>query len=243
MEILPGVHRIGTAISTVYLLMSGDSLTLVDTGTARMGRAILRYIQRIGHAPRDITRILLTHRHFDHMGSAAELRAATNATVWAHPLDIPQIDGHERNRPPKGWIGVVMTPLLPLISPFHPCPVGATLSDGQRIDLGNDLGALQVLHTPGHTMGHCSFYLSERGLLIAGDVLQHLRAVPNVSFDAVNDDTTLANETVVALPNRVSPEAIVFGHGAPILKNGDTALRQAARLAEITLERGSVAAP
>ncbi len=153
MEILPGVHRIGNAISTAYLLVSGNSLTLVDTGTARMGQAILRYVQQIGHAPRDITRILLTHRHFDHMGSAAELHAATNATVWAHPLDIPQIDGHERNRPPKGMIGVVMNAMLPLISPFHPCPVGATLSDGQRIDLGGDLGTLQVSLTPGHTMG------------------------------------------------------------------------------------------
>ncbi len=79
--------------------------------------------------------------------------------------------------------------------------------------------------------------------MILGDALQHLRETPDVSFDAVNDDTTLARETVVALPGRVSPDALVFGHGAPILKNGDTALRRAAQMAEIVLERGRSATP
>lgn len=228
MEILPGFHRIGNVISTAYLLVDErDGLTLIDTGPARFDRTILTYLGTIGRRPEEVRRIILTHRHFDHMGSAANLRAATGARVWAHPLDIPQIDGSETNRLPKGIVGAVMGVILPLAFPFKACPVDETLTDGQTIELGA-LGGLRVIHTPGHTGGHCSLLLPSRRLLILGDALNNLNGTLQVSFDAVNDDTPQARRTVIALGETPDIDVLVFGHGAPILRDGSAALQAAA---------------
>lgn len=236
MEILPGVHRIANAVSTAYLLVDAqDGLTLIDTGPAHFDRTILRYLRQIGQRPDAIKRIILTHRHFDHVGSAAALREATRAQVWAHPLDIPQIDGTQRNRMPKGATGVVMRVLVPVLFPFHPCRVDQPLADAQSFDLGA-LGELRVLLTPGHTMGHCSLLLPSRRLFIAGDALNNLTGTPGASFDAVNDDTSLANRTVLTLTD-IAADALVFGHGNPILKDGQQALQQAAVKAQTYLDK------
>ena len=234
MELLPGVHRVANAVSTAYVLVDERAgLTVIDTGPARFDRVILRYLRRIGHRADEVKRIILTHRHFDHMGGAAALREATRAQVWAHPLDIPQIDGTERNRMPKGVMGAMMGAVVPLVFPIHPCRVDQQLTDGQSILLG-DLGELRVILTPGHTMGHCSLLLPARRLFIAGDALNNFSGSPGASLDAVNDDTPLANRTVVALAE-IDADTLVFGHGNPILKDGQAALHQAATKAQTYL--------
>lgn len=234
MEVLPGVHRVANAVSTAYVLVDDRAgITIVDTGPARFDRVILRYLRQIGHRPDAVQRIILTHRHFDHMGGAAALREATRAQVWAHPLDARQIDGTERNRMPKGMVGVMMSAVVPLAFPIHPCRVDQMLADGQSIPLGS-LGELRVLLTPGHTLGHCALLLPSQRLLIAGDALNNFGGSPAASFDAVNDDTLLANRTVVALAD-VEADTLVFGHGNPILKNGRAALQHAAAKAQTYL--------
>ena len=45
----------------------------------------------------------------------------------------------------------------------------SVLHDGDRIDLGNR--TLQVIHTPGHSPGHCCFYEQDRGWLYSGDLI------------------------------------------------------------------------
>lgn len=227
MEILPGVHRIANAISTAYLLVDEQAgLTVVDCGPAGFDRTILAYLRRIGRQPDEVQRIILTHRHFDHMGGAAQLRTATRARVWAHPLDAPQISGAEPYRHPAGIAGKVMQLATPLISPFHACPVDDSLVPGESLDLGG-MGELQVRLTPGHTPGHCSLILPARRLAILGDALQHFFKIPNVSFKLVNDDDAMAHDTVRQL-GELEVDAAVFGHGSPILKEARAALRAAA---------------
>lgn len=234
MEILPGVHRIGNAVSTVYLLVDrDDGLTVIDAGPGRFSRTVLRYLTHIGRRPDEIRRIILTHRHFDHIGGAAALREVSRAPVFAHPLDAPQISGAEPNRMPKGPAGVVMRAVVPVAFPWQPCRVDDDLADGQTFALGG-LGELRVMHTPGHTLGHCALLLPARSLFIAGDALNNFSGTPATSFDAVNDDTPLANRTTVALAD-LAADNLVFGHGSPILGNGRAALQQAAAKARAAL--------
>jgi glyoxylase-like metal-dependent hydrolase (beta-lactamase superfamily II) len=57
----------------VYLWRDDDAVTLIDTGEAGSGPAIADALRQIGLAPTDIDRLVLTHFHDDHAGSAAEV--------------------------------------------------------------------------------------------------------------------------------------------------------------------------
>ncbi len=238
MEIVKQAHRVGNMVSTAYVLVDDKTgVTIIDTGPGHFGRKILEYLKTIGRSPADVSRIILTHRHFDHIGGAAELRSATRAKVYAHPLDAPQITGAEPMQWPKGAIGAAMKVMGPILFPFAPCPVDEYLADGMEIDLGS-LGVLQTTLTPWHTIGHCSFYLPSRNMLIAGDALNNASGTPSVPMDAVNDDTHMAHETVLVIAQKFSgAETLVFGHGAPIIGSGAQALQKSAALSTAALQK------
>jgi glyoxylase-like metal-dependent hydrolase (beta-lactamase superfamily II) len=81
---IPGVREMlfPRAVVNAYLV-EADVLTLVDTGTPGGAGKVLAAVRSAGHDPRDVGRILLTHRHSDHAGNAAELARETGAAVHA----------------------------------------------------------------------------------------------------------------------------------------------------------------
>jgi glyoxylase-like metal-dependent hydrolase (beta-lactamase superfamily II) len=106
------VHQLGGLLGTgvlganVYLLLD-DGLTLVDTGLKGRYRSILKKVKRLGFSPSDISDIIITHHHADHVGSLARLKELTGARVIAHPGDAPYIDGR---LPLLGGIEVLHAP-------------------------------------------------------------------------------------------------------------------------------------
>ncbi len=100
--------------------------------------------------------ILLTHAHFDHIGAVAELVQATHALAALHPRDLPLL--HARGG--AALFGIFM----------RPCPdPDIELADGQVIEVG--ALRFEVLHTPGHTPGHVTFYEAHARAAFDGDVL------------------------------------------------------------------------
>src|SRR3979409_1955506 len=77
----------------VYVWRDGDSVTLIDTGAPGSGAAILSAVP-------DVERIVLTHGHVDHSGSAADLRASTGAPVLAGAGDAAAIRAGAALQPP-----------------------------------------------------------------------------------------------------------------------------------------------
>ena len=72
-QIIKGISMIeGLRMGRVYVLEAADGLTLVDTSAPRALPAIERDLRSVGHRLSDIKRILITHAHFDHIGSLAE---------------------------------------------------------------------------------------------------------------------------------------------------------------------------
>jgi glyoxylase-like metal-dependent hydrolase (beta-lactamase superfamily II) len=145
--------------------------------------------------------LLLTHAHVDHLGGAGAVAAAFSLSAYLHPDD--------------DWLAA--DPLLQLRALWGAIPPGdyepparyETLADGQALDLAGM--HLEVLHTPGHTPGHCCFWVPEEGALFSGDQL----------FAGSIGRTDLPGGDYIALmrsmENRVlplPPEAVVFpGHG------------------------------
>lgn len=151
---------LGPLANNVYLIEGKDGLTVVDPSCEAD-----QILQAIDGRP--VNDIVLTHRHFDHVGAAHALRKETGAPVIASAIDAPVIAGEEP---------------LPDGTPFENCPVDVRVHDGQTIELSGIPWTVMV--TPGHTQGSmCLFYEGgaedgtktdtevDRPILIAGDTL------------------------------------------------------------------------
>lgn len=158
----------------------------------------------IGHllARHDLTPValLLTHGHIDHMGGAESVRQLGAAT-FVHPDD----DFLTMN--PESQLRM----LFGMVPPQeYPAPaVTAPLSHGQKLSLaGVDF---EVRHTPGHTPGHCCFFVTDQGVLFSGDQL-FAGSIGRTDLPGGNTDhlMTSMREHVMSLDDGVR---VLPGHG------------------------------
>jgi glyoxylase-like metal-dependent hydrolase (beta-lactamase superfamily II) len=146
-------------------VIAGETITLIDTGVAGSENAIFSYLRSIGRDPREITLIILTHSHPDHIGAAKAIRDQTGCTVMAHPAVrgwIEDVEIQNRERPVPGFSSLVGGSVT----------VDHELEDGDVIDPdGTGTNEIQVLHTPGHSAGSLSLLLPAEGALFSGDAI------------------------------------------------------------------------
>ena len=106
----------------------------------------------------NVTHILLTHLHIDHITSARWLADKTGADVCGSMQDA-QLGLELPDQVARFHINIEVEPLT----------LDRDLTDGDTIPLGDE--TIQVLHVPGHSPGGLAFYLPESGLLISGDTI------------------------------------------------------------------------
>jgi glyoxylase-like metal-dependent hydrolase (beta-lactamase superfamily II) len=109
--------------------------------------------------------LLITHGHIDHVGGAGAVTPSLVSRAYLHPDDEwLATDPASQLRSIMGMdFGAEQ------LQDFAPPAQIEALHDGQKLSLaGLDIG---VLHTPGHTPGHCCFTLPDHGLLFSGDQL------------------------------------------------------------------------
>ena len=219
MEIVPRVHALRVIGAKAHLIVE-DEITLIDAGHRGSGRLVQRYLARIGRSPRDITRIVCTHGHPDHIGGVAELAAATGAAIHIHPSDA------ERLR--TGFRDVLANPVPGQVIAFltRPLTDPKPLLDG---DVLPGLGGLQVVHTPGHTPGSVCFYAPAPRLLFTGDVLQLRQGRLVGPHHVFSDDLAEARRSVARLAE-LDADTILFAHYPPLRGGAREALRDLAEV-------------
>ena len=114
-----------------------------------------RILERIGALGVNITSIINTHGHADHIEANREVKEATGAQILIHTSDGPMLTDPERN------LSIFFGPAVD--SP----PADRFLAEGEEVEVGHI--TLKVLHTPGHSPGSIS--LVGEGIVFSGDAL------------------------------------------------------------------------
>ena len=227
-----------------YLVEEGARVTIVDAGLPGYRPQLDRALARMGRSLGDVAAVLLTHAHVDHVGIAEPVRQETGVAVHVHADD----ESLARTRKPTRKNE--RSSLLDLRHPFvyrligHMLGAGVmktkmiaevtTFSDGETLDLP---GHPHVVHTPGHTSGHCSFHLPERGALLVGDALCTLNPVtgrrgPQLMPRSFNLSTATCLDSLAKLQG-LAADVVLPGHGEP-WRDGVAAAVDAARGAGTT---------
>jgi glyoxylase-like metal-dependent hydrolase (beta-lactamase superfamily II) len=151
-----------------HLLYDADKkeAVLIDTGLIGEIPRLAMILDEVGLTWRDIKAILLTHGHLDHTGNLARLKQLTGASVFAHPLEQPHIDGTFPYRGPSRLCGLLEAIGRRLFH-YQSVPIDLPFSAGMELPYW---GGLKVIHLPGHTDGHCGFYSRRFNVLFSGDL-------------------------------------------------------------------------
>lgn len=165
-EITKGIFIVGGPDITdgrdgcVYLLDLGE-LVLIDTGAGWSVDRIIKNIEGLGFDPGNLSRILLTHCHIDHIGGAPEIKKRFGSKIYAHKLDAPPIENGDQILTAATWYQAT----------FPPTSVDVKLNSLEEIlEIGEE--KIICLHTPGHTPGSICIYLDRDGkkILFAQDL-------------------------------------------------------------------------
>ncbi|HVM00747.1 MAG TPA: MBL fold metallo-hydrolase [Egibacteraceae bacterium] len=147
----------------------GEGLTVVDTGRRSAGPRLVRSIRLAGFDPRAVRDVLLTHWHADHAGAAARFaRSSAAPTVWIGEADHAVLTGAVEPRPVKPHATVTGRLAARLLRAPEPVHGARVLRPGECLP---GAGGLEVVAAPGHTPGHCAFWLPQAGVLLAGDAV------------------------------------------------------------------------
>lgn len=144
-----------------------------------------------------VSRIVLTHAHWDHIADANQLRDSTGAQVLAHPLAVERLANPASDT-------------LELPFELQPVLLNGTLGEGDTVPVGEH--PFTVMHLPGHDPAHIALYSADDLLLFSGDVVfsgGHGR------IDLPGADQKAMNRTLARLLTLAEDTTIYPGHGQP----------------------------
>ncbi|KPK47344.1 MAG: hypothetical protein AMJ77_03465 [Dehalococcoidia bacterium SM23_28_2] len=205
MEITPRVHSIpvshpflrGPLASNVYLVVDGAQGALIDAGYPDDGsvRPRLEYLRGMagpsegsgfalkGSSPKGqalkLEYIIVTHHHVDHCGGAHALRQATGAAICMHPLEASILSEQRSDAPQDVDAPGGPRAMAEQLRAWRQATAQATadrlVEGGDTIRLGGV--TIEVIDTPGHTLGSICLYLREERVLFTGDTVPGLGTV------------------------------------------------------------------
>lgn len=166
-----------------YALFGDDGVHIIDPGSAGAATidAWTDFLRDHGRGLRDIATILVTHSHNDHLGAAAELRAASGANLVLSALESEVLRGEYRPVPMAGeraahlheW-GVPEAHRGEFLSlnareKKQPTFIEADLVLAHDETFEAAGHALRAIITPGHTAGHMCLAIDDLGVMLTGD--------------------------------------------------------------------------
>lgn len=241
LEVGSRVYFVEASNTNFVLIVDGDAVTVFDSGYPKDRDLVETSVREIGRSMSDVTAMLLTHAHVDHIGSAERLRRDFGVPVHCHTDEAAQARGEIEQRISEQdilirlWRPGVLMFLLNVVAkgglnPTHLTEV-TTFSDGAQLDVP---GQPVAVHTPGHTSGHVGFHLPDRGVLISGDALitvdvwDRSDRGPQAIRAPFNHDHNQAVDSLQRFED-LEAQAVIPGHGRPFRGSPARAVQEARR--------------
>ena len=187
-----------------YILL-GEKVCLIDTGVWGTAPQLKDYLNQIGRSPKEISMVLITHAHPDHIGGCLAINKVSSALFCAHPADKRWIEDVERQyqeRPILNFFELVEGSVV----------INRELKEGDTIswDKGK---TIRVLETPGHSPGSISFFDEAEGALFTGD------AVPAVGTLPIYVDPQASLESIRKLQEISQAKHLLSSWHEPVSRN------------------------
>lgn len=226
-DVAPDVVGLKTSIANVFFIGAPgrQGWVLVDAGMPGYSETIITFAERrFGQNPP--AAIILTHAHFDHVGSLEALLAEWNVPVYVHRAELPFVTGQTAYPPPDPTAGGGAMAWMSFVYPKEPLDLrgrAEALPDDGSVP---GLPDWRFIETPGHTPGQISLFRDEDRVLIAGDafvtvkaesLLANLTLTPRVHRPPAyfTPDWPAARLSIVKL-GELLPNVVATGHGIPL---------------------------
>ena len=156
-----GNHLTAPEDAAIYLVRFGMQAVLIDSGCGESHQRLVSNISAVLPKGVEITHLLLTHCHYDHVGGAAALRKQYGCKIVAHQLDAAYLEAGDSQVTAASWYGTQMAPLT----------IDHQI-EGQKevFKVGN--GEVVAYHCPGHSPGSLVYLikLEDQKILFGQDV-------------------------------------------------------------------------
>ena len=217
-----GIYRVPARHANTYLVEADNGLVLVDTGMPGSEKRILKAVESLGRKPSDVKMILLTHRHWDHIGSAAALKKETSGMLVSHGFEKPYVAGTLVVITPRAWslYGRIARRVLALVSStkklfrfvkYRPVLVDEASDEESILETAGLDGS--IVWTPGHTKGSISLFLNKSRVAIIGDLLMNKRGKLREPLFMENTSQTMSSVQRIL---DLHPVILCPGHGKPL---------------------------
>jgi glyoxylase-like metal-dependent hydrolase (beta-lactamase superfamily II) len=224
-----GIIGIKMIFVNAYLVRANahsNAWVLVDAGLKGYAGKIKKVAEQFFGEGNRPEAILLTHGHFDHVGSLLELAQEWNVPIYAHPLEMPYVTGRSKYPPPDPTVGGGAMAYLSWTYPRGPVDASKHIRPLPLDGSVPGLSDWRWIHTPGHTAGHVSFFRESDRTLLAGDafVTRHAESAMAVITQKkeihgppayFTSDWRAAQWSVQDLAN-LHPNIAATGHGMPM---------------------------
>jgi len=200
------------------LIVDKSGLTLIDAGLKRSFRTLVGFMDSLGHSPKELKTILLTHADLDHVGAAPKLKEISGARIFTSQIEAEALAEGRSSRPLQLGALTPLTARLERLGGGMRIPVDQVLADGDLLPI---LGGMEVVFSPGHTPGHISYYIPQYKLLFAGDSVS--TQPDSVLYNRMKIFNWDAGQMRASVQRQAAmqPAIVCSGHGPVVFRAAD----------------------